>query len=290
MSFYTRTAFRFFGRYSGTISLFFPDLKVNLKKARIKSSAEEYISTSALSTLLVFILEVPLLSFAYGFIFHDFLFSLLTGFTTSIVLSFLIFFLFTQYPKTVINERSKKLESSLPFAALYLSTIAGTKLPINKVLKMFSKFSKYGEITEEINLIDKDIDVFGFDTNTALERAVERTPSKKFKELLWGILSTSSSGGDIAAYLREKSESLMEDYRRSLSEFAKKMMLICEIYMTSIVLGTIFLIILTSIFAGMGGGASQNVILLQTLMIFIFLPLVSVAFIVMIKSSAPGEE
>lgn len=289
MSLYTRRAFRYFGRYSENISIFFPDLKGDLKKTKMKTSVQEYISTSILTTFIVFLFEVPILSFAFGLVFKTFLFSFLSGLTASIFLSVGIFFLFTKYPKTIVAERSKKLDGSLPFAALYLSTIAGTKLSLQKIFHIFGKFSKYEEIGEEVNAINKDMEAFGFDAHTALEREIERCPSKNFKDLLWGILSTSISGGDIMSYLRERSKGLMEDYRRKLMEFSKKMMMLSEMYLTAIVLGTIFFIILSSIFSGIGGGA-QNIILLQAILIFIFVPLMSIMFIILIKASTPGEE
>jgi flagellar protein FlaJ len=290
MSFYTRMAFRYFGRYSENISIFFPDLKLDIKKTKMKTSVQEYISTSLLTTFLVFLVEVPLLSFAFGLIFKSFLFSFITGFTASVILSVAIFFIFTQYPKTIVSERSKKMNSSLPFTSLYLSTIAGTKLPLSKVFQIFGKFNKSGEMGEEVGMINKDIEAFGFDVHTALERAVERSPSKNFKDLLWGILSTSASGGDVVSYLREKSKTFMEDYRRKLSEFSKKMMLISEVYLTAIVLGTIFFVILTAIISGISSGPGSSIILLQTIMIFLFLPLMSFMFIILVKRATPGEE
>jgi len=287
---YSNLAFRFFHRYSEPISVLFSDLKTDLKKARIKTSAQEFICTAMLTTFLVFLAEVPLLSYIFGTVFKTFLFSFITAFTTSVLLSILVFVLFTKYPKTIISTRSKKIDNTLPFAALYLSSVAGTKLPLHKVFKIFAKFSKYEELTEEVNLINKDIDVFGFDLHTALERAVERTPSKNFKEFLWGLLSTSASGGDIVIYLREKSDGFMQDYRRKIAEFSKKLMLLSEIYLSVIILGAIFFVILTSIFSGMTSGAGGNIIMLQALIIFIFIPLTSVAFIILIKSSTPGED
>jgi len=290
MSLYSKLAFRYFGKYGEDIStIFFPDLKSDLKRSKIKTSVQEYISTSILTTFLVFLIEVPVLSFAFGIIFKSFLFSFITGFTVSVLLSIFIFILFTKYPKTVIMEKSKKMDSGLPFASLYLSTISGTKLSLEKIFKIFGRFSKYGELTEEVEMINRDVETFGFDIHTALERAVDRSPSKNFKDLLWGILSTSTSGGDVTSYLREKSKGLMEDYRRKLMEFSKKMMMLSEIYLTAIILGTIFFVILSAIFSGIGGG-TNSIILMQTLLIFVFLPMMSILFIILVKASTPGGE
>ncbi|MEM7825077.1 MAG: type II secretion system F family protein [Candidatus Aenigmatarchaeota archaeon] len=289
MDFYTKLAFKFFGQYTETFSLFFTDLKTDLRKARMMISTEEYISIAILTTLIVFLFEVPIFSYIFGFIFKAFLFSFITAFTVSLVFSLLIFVFFIKYPKIVIGERSKNIDNVLPFASLYLSTVASSKLPLDKTFKIFSKFSRYGPVTEEINSITKDIEVFGLDIHTAIGKSIDRNPSKNLKDVLWGILSTSVSGGDIAVYLREKSKSLMQEYTRRLNEYSKKLTLFIEIYLTLVILGAIFFIILSSIFSSLGGSTS-GILMLQSLIIFIFIPLLSLFFIIMVKMSSPGGE
>lgn len=289
MGFYTKVAMRLFSQPSETASLYFTDVKLNLKKARIKTSLQEYLSMAMLTSFLIFLLELPLLSFILAIFLKSFLFSFITSFTLSVFLTVIFFLIFINYPRVIIKEKSKNLDSSLPFASLYLSTIAGSKLPLYKTFEIFSKFSKYGEITEEVTAVRNDIEVFGLDVNTALERAIERTPSKNFKELLWGILSVNRAGGDLAVYLKEKANTFINEYRRKLYEFSHQLTVLIEIYLTAVVIGTIFFTILTSIMSGIAG-TSGNIIILQFLLIFIFLPLISIAFIILIKSSTPGGE
>ncbi len=289
MNFYTRTAFVLFGGLSEELAIFFPDLAETLKRAGMKISNKEYISTGILTSALIFLVEIVLMSFIFGIFFQNILLSLITAVTISILFAILIFYLFTRYPNTVVGERSKKIDVYLPFAALFLSTIAGTKLPLNQVFRIFAKNSKYGEATHQIQLMTNDMDIFGIDVHTALQRAIDRSPSKKLREMLYGLLSTSLSGGDVAVYLREKSLSQMEDYRRSINNFAKQLTLFIEIYLTAIILGTIFFIVLTAIFSGISGSGG-NIILLQTLIIFVFVPLLSVIFMVFIKMLSPTGE
>ena len=289
MSFYTRIAFALFGRFSDYLEFFFPDLEDNLKKAGMKTSTKEYISTGMFTASFFFLSEMPLLSFIFGIFFQGVTLSLITSITTSILLTVVIFYLFTKYPNTVIAERSKKIDSYLPFASLFLSTIGGTKLPLDQVFRIFAENSRYGEITQQMQMISNDIEVFGLDIHTALQRAVDRTPSKKMKEMLYGLLSTSISGGDINIYLREKAHTQMEDYSRSISQFSKKITLFIEIYLTAVILGGIFFVILTSIFSGIAG-VGGNIIMLQSLIIFIFLPLLSAIFILLVKVSSPTGE
>jgi flagellar protein FlaJ len=253
----------------------------------MRISAQEYISRGILLTFIVFAFEISLLSIIFTIILKNFLAGLVTSLTASFFLTSIFFLTYLNYPKVLINSKSKKIENFLPFASLHLATIASSKLPLNKMFQIFSKFDIYEDFTAEIRKIESDIHLFGIDVNTALERAIERTPSKNFRELLWGILSTNRSGGDLAIYLKEKSKSFMAEYRRKLYEFSHQITIYIEIYLTAIILGAVFFVILTSIMSGISG-TTQSTLMLQFFLIFLFLPLVSGVFLFMIKSSAPG--
>ena len=289
MDYYTRLAFQLFGEISEKTLSYFPDIKSDLKKARMKISAQEYISKAILTTFFIFLAPMPILSFLLGFVFRTFLFAFITSITISLIISVMFFFLFLNYPKYIIKRREKQIDYFLPFATLYLSTILSSKLPLHKSIETFSKFSGYGPIAEEMGIIVNDMKAFGLDINTALERAIERSPSKNLKELLWGILSTIRAGGNLARYLKEKSNNFMAEYRRKVFEFSHSLTLYVEIYLTAIVIGAIFFTILTSIIAGITGVAA-DVVLLQFVLIFMFIPLVSTIFIYLVKVGSPGGE
>lgn len=289
MGFYTKTAMRMFSQLTDKILPYFFDIKTDLKKARIKISLQEYVSSAILTSFLVFICEILILSFIFGLLFQSFLFGFITAFTASTFLSAIFFYAYLNYPKIVIKERAKNIDSNLPYASLYLATIAGSKLPLHMALGVFSKFSKHGQLKEEMSRITNEIEAFGIDVNTALERAIERTPSKDLKELLWGILSVNRSGGDVDIFLKEKAKSFVDEHRRKLYEFSQQLAILLEVYITAVVLGAVFFTILTSIMGGIAGGIG-NVIVIQFLLIFIFIPLISAAFIILIRAMAPGGE
>ena len=54
-----------------------------------------------------------------------------------------------------------------------------------------------------------------------------------------------------------------------------------------IITGSIFFIVLSSIIVTISGGLST--VILQSFIVFILLPLLSIAFIVLVKSSSPTE-
>jgi flagellar protein FlaJ len=282
-----KSGIKMFSPLAEYFSPYFTELNNDLKKAGIKMGSEEFIAQGFFLSFLLFMLELPLLSFIFGFLSRNFL----TGFLTSITFSFFILAIFLlmyfYYPKLLIKTKARNIENYLPFATVHLSTIASCKLPLDRVIEIFAKVGGYGEVSKEFERIYTDMKMFGLDVNTALERAVERTPSKSLKELLWGILSTNVSGGDLELYLREKAVALIEDYKRKLYQFSHQLSIYIEIYLTAVVLGAIFFVILTSIIAGISG-VSEGLITLQFLMIFLFLPAISFAFLYLVKSITPG--
>ena len=280
---------KFFGKMIEPYLNYFSDLKDDLKKARIGMSLEEYLSVALMTSFLVFLLEMPMIALILALLRLGFLFSFITAITISILLPLGFFIAFLNYPKLIVKDRVKSIETALPFATTYLSTIASSNLPADQIFKIFSKFEEYGEVTKEVRNIVADVEILGADVNTAIEKAAERTPSKNFKEVLWGILSTIRSGGNLGEYLRSKTRSLLQEYRRKLYEFSHSLTVYMEVYLTALVVGALFFIILTSVMSGFAGG-SISLVFLQFIIVFFVVPLISIAFIVFVKTISPGGE
>jgi len=247
------------------------------------------VCSSDLTCIILFVVELPVSSLIFSLIGLDFFFSLFMATTASILISSLFFVLFINYPKFIIRDKSSSVEKILPYSGIYLSTIASSNLPPHKIFEIFSKFDEYGEFTKETKRIVTDMKMFGMNVYDALDKAIERTPSKDLKDLFWAMLSTLKAGGDLPIYLSEKSKTFLDNYRRKLNEFANTLSVYLEVYLTALVLGTIFFIILTSVMSGLGG-ASGNLVYIQFFLIFFFIPLISAAFIILIKASSPGGE
>jgi flagellar protein FlaJ len=233
--------------------------------------------------------EMPLFAFIFSLLQLGPIFSIFMAITVSLSICLIFFLLFLNYPKFIISGKAKSIDTSLPFAGIYLSTIASSGLPPHKIFEIFSKFDEYGEISKEAKNIVNDMKGLGLNINESLRKAIERTPSKKLKELFWSMLSVMRSGGSITSMLKSKSQAFLNDYRRKLKEFARSLSIYLEIYLTTLVLGAIFFTILTSLMSGIGGVTQTNIILIQFFLIFIFIPLVSAAFIILIKAASPGE-
>jgi len=172
---------------------------------------------------------------------------------------------------------------------MYLSTLAGTGTPLPQIFKNLGEVDEYGEVSKEAEKIARDIETFGMDVSEALERSANRNPSEDYKELMWGINHTITTGGSLRDFLHQRSESLMNDYKRRIEEFSESLSLLVEMYITVVVVGSI---IFTSMSAVMST-ISQNlepgqIVGIQVLAIFFGLPLISGMFIIIVQGMAPG--
>ena len=288
---FTRIAYRYFGDVVEKYLLSnFPTLQSDISKANMRITAQEYLALAVATATTVFVFELPLLVLILSIVFSDTLIGFIFGVFGGIITTIGIFFLFIVYPSIVIDERKKRIDDSLPFAVLYLATISGSGTPLVAMFKTISKFKEYGEISKECSRIVEEVELMGSNIVVSLENAAKRTPSEKFKEVLWGMRSTIMVGGDLKSYLHERAQGAMSDYRRRLAQFTQQLSLFIEMYITVVVVGSIFFMILTTIMGGIGGGSTGMITLAQVAMVLIGLPFASIGFIVLIKGMAPSSE
>jgi len=285
----SKYAFRIFGDLAKKMEQYFPDLKDELKKADLRISPQEYIANALFASLISFVVTLPFLAFSFSIASQSFLFGYLTSITIAIGLPIAVFMIYLNYPKSIIAQREKEIDLQLPFSALYLSSIVSSGLPLPKAIKTFVEFSGHKSVVREMEKIVYDMEFYGLDIISALERAINRSPSRKFREFLYGILSTIRSGGNLYIFLKERAADFFIEYRRKLSEFSHSMTIYTEIYLVAVILGTIFFVILTSVVSALGG-ATQNILGMQLFMILVFLPLVSVLFLFLVKKAQPFWE
>ena len=193
------------------------------------------------------------------------------------------------YPATVAGERKKKIDNALPFAGIYLNTISRSGFPPHVLFKMLAHFKEYGEVSVEAGRINNDTEILGMDLPTALTRAIERSPSNDWTELLAGMRTTVMIGGDLGAFLAEKTRGLVAGYKRRLNDYSNFVQLLIEVYITLVIVGTIFFIVTTSIMVAIGGIPVVLVKNLNYAVVLLGLPALTAAFILIIKGASPIE-
>jgi flagellar protein FlaJ len=260
----------------------FEPLEVKVRSAQIKYTLKEYLSIALTLTLITFLSAMLAGSFFVT------VFTERAGFsyTFSIILAFLasggVFISFYWYP----NLRSKNIETSierdLPFAVASMAAAASSGTHPVEIFKMLSL--REGVLGDDAKRIYRDVKMFGTDISSALAKVANRTPSLAWSELLWGLVSTMTTGGDVYKYLTDKTKDSMQQYRRVLESYSSKINFYTEIYITLIIVGTLFFIVLSSVMSPLVGG---DIILVQTFIVFFFVPATSAGFIVLLKGLSP---
>ena len=200
------------------------------------------------------------------------------------VIGLIIFLIGYFYPDMQISEKKKNIMNNLPFATIYMATLSSSGMSPDRIFKILSHFKEFGEVSNEAGRITRDVEILGMDIVNALEKAADRTPSSQFRELLWGVRSTMTTGGDLNRYLIEKSKAYMADYRRFLDKFVDQLSILMEVYITAVIVGSIFFIIMGTILGLMGGGEP---LLMVKIIVYLGIPMLSLMFMILIAGMSP---
>jgi archaeal flagellar protein FlaJ len=278
---------RTFGPLVNSLDTFVKPLDLKLKMASMKVSGARYLALALLMGVLIFVM-----AFIFIFIFG----TLLSGFY---LINIFIYFIFSMviavvsgafiylYPNFVISDRKAKIENSLPFVTIYLSTIVRSGFPPQEMFKLLGKFKDYKIIASEARRISSDIHGLSEDMPNALSRAMARSPSPSWTELLAGLRNSVTVGGEISTYLEEKAKGFIDDYKRKLEEFSSLLSLMMNLYITVVIVGIIFFVVISSLIVTVGGISVQLIKTMQYLIVFVGLPVITAVFIMVIKGSSP---
>jgi len=261
-------------------------LKKSLESAHIELRPGAYLSVVMFSTLIGFIASV-----AFFMIFVFVLLPLgdiyLTGIFALIMLllpvgiGFGIYYVSLMLPGSKAKARGKRINANLAYALNFISAMSSAGVTPTEIFKSLSKQDTYGEIKEESSWIYRDIAVLGLDVLTAIRNNIERTPSKKFKEFLQGLVVTVTSGGSLKSYFMAKAEQYLVENRQDQKALMESLGIMAESYVTTAVAGILLLLIVIPLMMIISGDWSS---IFLFLLIFMVVPLIHGGFSVVIRS------
>jgi flagellar protein FlaJ len=191
---------------------------------------------------------------------------------------------FIMYPGIEAGNRRRRIDASLPYAINYITSMSTAGITPSEIFRLLGNSPVYGESSVEARYIAREIDIFGRDLIDALRIVSASTPSKRMKEFLQGAMASIASGGNLTDYFRTKAAQYALENRQTQKVFLDTLGLIAESYVTAMVAGTLFLIILQSIMSVLGG---DNRPVFLYAIIYFMIPLGSVMFVIMISSMTP---
>ncbi|MFQ6087513.1 MAG: type II secretion system F family protein [Candidatus Methanofastidiosia archaeon] len=283
-----RLSYRMFGPFVDPLTRNATNFSRNLRKANMKTTTGEYFSAAILIVLVL----TPILTFFVAVFAYLLGKSYVLPAIMSFVLSpFFIFIFFYIYPNFIADSRRRNIDVRMPYAVPYMSAMAGAGVPPAVIFASLAKSELYGEIAQESKNIARDTLFFGRDIITVLNEYTNLTPSRRFSELLMGMVTTIRSGGDLKAYLSNEAENVMVEYRQMMRDFAENLGLFAESYITVPVFGTIFIVIVASVMNMIGGGSFRGLTMLDLiyLVVYIGIPGLSMFFLILIDGLVPEE-
>jgi len=197
----------------------------------------------------------------------------------------LAYFITMMIPESKASSRKKDIEAKLPYALNFIAAMATAGITPVEIFKSLAEQPVYGEVHKEAAWIYRDIAIFNIDIITALRNAANRTPSIRFQEFIQGAITTITSGGDLKRYYLAKAEEYMRENRRLQKEFLETLGVLAESYVTVVVAAPLFLIIMFSVMALVGGSSSTG--LIMYLLAFVMLPIANLGFALVIQSMSP---
>src|SRR5271157_2321706 len=283
----------------------YSQLRNDLISARLKTPFEVYISTAVVCSIIVglvsavglglvtWFLKLPNLIKYKGEVPATMLFlnqyGLLLGTIFAILFSLLVFggvtyAIFIVYPSVEAGNRRRNIDATLPYAINYITSMSTTGITPAEIFRLLGDSPIYGESSVEARYIAREIDIFGRDLIDALRLVSASTPSKRMKEFLQGAMASISSGGNLTDYFRTKANQYALENRQTQKLFLDTLALISESYVTAMVAGTLFLIILQSIMSVIGGDSKP---IFLYVVIYLMIPFGTMMFIIMISSMTP---
>ena len=280
-------------------------LRNDLLSARFKTPFEVYLSTAYVSSIIVglsaavvigvisWVFQIPMLIKYNGEVPQILLglsaYSLVLGTIIITIFSLLVFggltyLVFMLYPGLEAGNRRRNIDASLPYAINYITSMSTAGITPAEVFRLLGSSTIYGQSAVEARYISREIDIFGRDLIDSLRLVSASTPSRRMKEFLQGTMASVSSGGNITEYFRTKAEQYALENRQTQKMFLETLALVSESYVTAMVAGTLFLIILQSIMSVLSG---DNKPMFLYAIIYIMIPLGSIMFVIMISSMTP---
>jgi flagellar protein FlaJ len=279
-------AWRTMGKYAKKKTAQLQSLDDLLLKAHMKIRPEEYMAYVLMATLVTAIVGV-VIAIVLGVI----IFGLLgVGIVLRVMISALAigllplmaYFLLLGTPGSKAKARARDIDKRIAAAMSFISAMASADVNIDVIFKELSRQKVYGEISQEAAWITRDTELLGSDILSAIKKAARRSPSAKFQDFLQGVITTSTSGGQLKPYFLLKAEEYQKENKLALKSQMETLGMLAESFVTVVVAFPLFLVLILAIMAIVGGGDPDFMVLMLYVIVLGMIPVSQFGFIFVI--------
>lgn len=301
---YFNVAYEIFGKYYDNRRHEYYSLRLNMLRNRMGIGYDMYMSgamLTAFACMLFALIAINLLFYFLGvpdftgsrisapqwlFQFSEYKEAaiwLILNAITGIFVFIAVYKTFVLYPAVMAGERKRGIERMLPYAINYMSSMAGAGVLPLDLFRSLAANDIYRDMAVEARYLVRDIEVLGLNLVTGMRNLALTTPSPSLQDFLQGAITVITSGGNLEPYFKIKTEQYLIENRQKQKEFLETLGLLGETYVTAFVAGPLFMIVVISIMAIMGGAE----MIFLYLLIYAIIPFGSVMYILLISSMTP---
>lgn len=267
----------------------FHEIRDYLDQANINVLFRTYVSQMLLASLMAFFAGFFGIVAMIVILRPNILLTMVLLITVPGILGIMVFVGMWFYPSQRASSRATAIENDLPFALNQMSAVASSGIPPSAMFRLLINFEEYDEISAEAEKIIKKIEIFGEDITTAMREVAQTSPSDQFKEMLYGMLSTIETGGNLEDFLDEQAESALFDYRLRREKQIEQLSTFASFYTALLVAAPLFLIAVLSVMNLIGGDLfGFRIQELMNLGVYVVIPGLNLAFLIAL-SVAVGD-
>ncbi len=192
------------------------------------------------------------------------------------------------YPKSESKSLGERINQELPFVAIHMSAIATSGVEPISIFKIILNGREYPNTKIEFKKLINLINFQGSDFVSALKKVANSSPSQKLRELLDGLATTITSGGDLHQFLDQHAGSLLLDYRLERQRYTKTSETFMDIYISIVIAAPMIFLMLFVIMGSTGQYFLGLTTPIMSLLIIFSIITLNIGFLIFLKMKQPN--
>jgi flagellar protein FlaJ len=261
---------------------YFEEVKKDLRKIASPIIISSYISMGLFTAMLSWIIAI-LLAIGLGILFKNILLSVLIAILSPV----LVFILFMFSPSSQRSSFEKSINNELPFLTIYMAAISTSGIEPSKIFSILGSSGDYPATRREIKKLTNYINFYGYDLVSALRMVSKSSPSERFAQLLDGLATAITSGGELTNFLNKHADTLLFDYRLEREKYTRVAETFMNIYISVVIAAPMILMILFILMSVSGFGGAFLTAGNLGMMTMLLVAMLNLGFIVFLNAKQP---
>lgn len=254
-------------------------------KSFISIPFNRYVKIGIIGTLFISLTSLIL---SYSFLSRIFIINNLSQIQNASIYSIIFFIIsitiFFLYPNYMESKVKTQIEDGLLYTVSNMIVLANCGFSVDRILSQATEIEQNSSLKKMMTSFIADIKIKGYDIEQALQRLIDRNPSKNFAEVLSGVSNASWTSGDLKEVLMYHFQGLERTKKDETENMINSLTVLSEIYVAMMVIAPIMLIIMFTLLSVLNNVNQYGTVSILNSITFIFLPFVGTGFLVLLDT------